>query len=501
MKSNNQKTQFGIYQAKLHLYSDNSGKTMRTFFFTLFVLLTTSFSADLHGSRGIPSFRWMKEVGAKSFPESKKVFYVNDFGGIGDAIFNNTEAIQKTIDACAAAGGGVVSFRPGIYVTGSVFIKSNVNFNVPRGVMLAGSQLIEDYRRIDTRVAGIEMVWPAAMINIIGQKNAAITGKGVIHGRGKVFWDKYWDMRREYEAKGLRWIVDYDCERPRGILVSESKDVTVKDIVLYQPGFWSLHILYSEHVTVDNIIISNNIEGRGPSTDGVDIDSSRKILVQNSYINCNDDNFCLKAGRDADGLRVNRPCEYVVIRNCIAGHGDGLFTIGSETSGGIRHIVAYNLQAFGTNYGIRFKSTTNRGGVIEHIYLSNIEMHGVRNPFVVDLDWHPAYSNSVLPPGFNYDSIPSHWRTMLQPVSPEQGTPKFRNVFIENMKAIGARTAIRTIGIETSTLENFQFRNVQIEAQSAGTIDWAKNWRKRNFKVQATDGRPLRILNSVNIKQ
>ncbi|MCE5330566.1 MAG: glycoside hydrolase family 28 protein [Bacteroidales bacterium] len=358
----------------------------------------------------IPHFSWMKDVGAKTFRTSNKTYFVNDFGAIGDAVFICTESIQKAIDQCAANGGGIVTFHPGIYLTGSVFIKSNVNFNIPKGTMLVGSQDIADYTEIPTRVAGIEMSWPAALINITGQENAAITGDGVINGNGKIFWEKYWNMRKEYDPKGLRWIVDYDCKRPRGILISDCKNVTVKDVVLYQPGFWSLHILYSNHVTVDNIIISNNIEGRGPSTDGVDIDSSSKILIQNSNINCNDDNFCLKAGRDADGLRVNRPCEYVVIRNCVAGYGAGLFTCGSETSGGIHDIVVYNMKAVNTACGLRFKSTVQRGGTIENIYLSDIEMVGVHDPLVVDLNWNPAYSTSKLPDGYNPDSIPEHWK-------------------------------------------------------------------------------------------
>lgn len=443
-----------------------------------------------------PSFDWMKDVGAQSYPKGNKVYNVEDYGAEGDATKMNTEAIQKAIDECAANGGGIVTFPPGIFQTGSVFVKNNVDFNIPKGTMLIGSQSLDDYPRIDTRVAGIEMQWPAALINVVGQKNAAISGDGVIHGRGKVFWDKYWSMRNEYEPKGLRWIVDYDCERPRGILISDCSDVTIKGIVLYQPGFWSLHILYSDHVTVDGIVISNNIEGRGPSTDGVDIDSSSKILVQNSHINCNDDNFCLKAGRDADGLRVNRPCEYVVIRNCVAGHGDGLFTCGSETSGGIRNIVAYNMKGVGTKYGLRFKSTLQRGGTIENIYLYNIEMIGVSEPFVVDLNWNPSYSNSLLPEGYDSDTIPYHWKKMLEIVDPKLGVPSFKNIFIENVTATKASSAIKAEGMKDCTMDGFQFKNVCFEASSAGFISFARNWKFQNFSIKASD--ELKLTNNKN---
>lgn len=457
----------------------------------LFLLCSLTIQAQ------IPSFDWMKNVGAHSFPAGSHTYNVTDYGAIGDAITLNTQAIQKAIDDCANQGGGIVTFNPGIFLTGSIFVKENVNFNVPKGTTLIGSLNIEDYKKIDTRVAGIEMKWPAALINIIDQKNAAITGEGTINGRGRIFWETYWEMRKEYVAKNLRWIVDYDCERPRGILISNSSDITVKDIVLYQPGFWSLHILYSHHVTVDNIIISNNIEGRGPSTDGVDIDSSHHILVQNSNINCNDDNFCLKAGRDADGLRVNRPTEYVVIRNCIAGHGDGLFTCGSETSGGIRNVVAYNMKGLGTKYGLRFKSTVQRGGTIENIYLYNIEMIGVRDPFVVDLNWHPSYSNTLLPEGYDKDKLPLHWKKMLTPVSPEQGRPKFKNIYFENVMATNAQTCIKAVGTKETTLDGFSFKNVHFTGKKAGMISFADNWKFENISINAEE-KDIQLENNIN---
>lgn len=255
-----------------------------------------------------------------------------------------------------------------------MFIKSGVNLEIAAGVELRGSTDLNDYPEIDTRVAGIEMKWPAALINILGQKNAAITGKGLVNAQGKIFWDKYWSMRKDYEKKNLRWIVDYDCKRPRTVLIANASDISIKDITLQEAGFWTVHILYSTHITADGIIIRNNVNGHGPSTDGIDIDSSSWVLVQHCDIDCNDDNFCLKSGRDADGLRVNRVTEYVLIQQCISRAGGGLITLGSETSGGIRHILARNLSAEGTGVGIRLKSATTRGGVIEDIHFEQIKV-------------------------------------------------------------------------------------------------------------------------------
>src|SRR5258708_6448746 len=259
---------------------------------------------------------WTKQVGARAFPSAANKMNVKTYGAKSDGVTLSTAEIQSAIDACAAKGGGVVVFDPGSYLTGSLFIKEGVELRIDKGVELKGSQHFEDYPDIDTRIAGIEMKWPAALLNIIGVKKAAITGEGKVNAQGKFCWDKYWAMRKEYDAKGLRWIVDYDAKRVRALLIQEATDITVKGVRFVDAGFWTVQVLYSKYVTVDGIIVRNNEDGHGPSTDGVDIDSSSWVLVQNCDIDCNDDDFCLKAGRDWDGLRVNLPTEYVVIRRC-----------------------------------------------------------------------------------------------------------------------------------------------------------------------------------------
>ncbi len=236
------------------------------------------------------------------------------------------------------------------------------------------------------------MRWPAALINVINVKNAAVTGKGIINARGKFNWDLYWKTRKEYDAKGLRWIVDYDVKRVRTLLVQNAENITIKGLTFKNAGFWTVQLLYSKYITVDGVVIRNNEDGSGPSTDGIDVDSSSWVLIENCDIGCNDDNFCLKAGRDWDGLRVNMPTEYVVIRNCIARRGAGLVTLGSETSGGIRHVLATGLYAKHTDNGLRIKSAATRGGTIEDIYFQNTVMDSVNNAFQFNLNWYPEYS-------------------------------------------------------------------------------------------------------------
>ncbi len=443
---------------------------------------------------------WIKNVGAKKNTFREKTYVVNDYGANNGGTTLTTEAIQKTIDICHEEGGGTVTFKPGTYLTGSVFIKEGVRFYIPEEVTILGSENISDYPEIDTRVAGIEMRWPAALVNILDQQNASIEGEGTIDGQGKIHWDYYWNLRKEYENKNLRWIVDYDAKRPRTILISNSQNIFLKDLNIQRAGFWTVQVLYSEYVTVDGIKIRNNIGGHGPSTDGVDIDSSKWILVQNCDIDCNDDNFCLKAGRDWDGLRVNRPTEYVVIQNCIARQGAGLFTLGSETSGSIRHVYASNIQGYGTKNGLNIKSATIRGGTVEDVYMENINMESVGTFITISMNWNPAYSYSKLPEGYTEESLPPHWKKMLTKVAPEsRGIPTFRNIHLQNINVKGAKKAISVAGLETSIVGNVTLKNVHITAETSGSIAYSSNWILKQVSINSLDNSKIKIENCKNV--
>jgi polygalacturonase len=434
-----------------------------------------------------------------------KEFRVRNYGAVPDGKTLCTSAIQKTIDAAASEGGGKVLFESGVYLSGAIFAKSNVELVIDEGTELRGVIDENAYPEMWSRVAGIEMNWPSGLINACGVQNVKITGKGLINGQGEYWWHKYWGddrlggMRKVYTASGLRWAVDYDCKRPRNIIVINSSNITLEKLTVVKSPFWNVHICYSDRVHVDGIIVKDN---RGPSTDGIDIDSSTNVLVENCFIECNDDNICIKSGRDADGLRVNKITENIIIRNCETGAGAGI-TIGSETSGGVRNVEIYNIKANKTDNGLRLKSARTRGGLIENIKVHVIEMIDVPNPFSFLMNWNPSYSYSQIPEDWEGE-IPAHWKLLLEPVEPERGIPEFRNIDISNISvksaALSSSKAFDVEAYAEKPINNVSFKNITIETQKAGAIINAKDWTMDNVVLRTVDQETLRVENCDNVE-
>lgn len=423
-------------------------------------------------------------------PEGR--FDVRDFGATGDGETLDTRAIQAGIDAAFGAGGGTVEVPEGLFLSGALFLKSNVELNLAAGATIRAVPDDRQYPEIWSRIAGVEMDWPAALINIYQPRNVRITGKGTIDGHGKHWWDKFWGdppmsggLYQDYAARGLRWAVDYDCKRVRGVLAHAAQDVLIKDVTVMRSGFWTLTMTYCERAHVDGVIVRNNVDGFGPSSDGINTDSSSDILVENCDIDCNDDNLCIKSGKDADGLRVNRPAENIVYRNCLTRSGHGLFTLGSETSGGMRNIEVYGLKAVGTTMGLRFKSAKVRGGTMENISFHDIAMEGVTYPFHFELNWYPEYSYATIPERIPEDSVPERWKALTAPVIPaERGIPEFRDISFSDITVTKAEQGFYVNAYPEKPMRNICWKNVHVEANEPGEIRHARDWNMDNVTLR-----------------
>ncbi|MCX6896595.1 MAG: glycoside hydrolase family 28 protein [Verrucomicrobia bacterium] len=398
---------------------------------------------------------------------------ITRFGAVGDGKTLNTKTIQAAIDRCAASGGGTVVVPKGVFVTGSIFLKQGVNLSVGKNAVLKGSQNTNDYPWIDTRIAGLEMKWPAALVNADGVTNLQISGAGTIDGSGESWWQDYWRVRA-LEKDGID--PHFKVARPRLVHIIRSEKVLVKDVTLKDSAFWNLQLTYCDGVEVRGVKV--RVTGgkvRAASTDGIDVDSTRNVLIADCDIECDDDGICLKSGRDADGLRVNRPTENVIIRNCRVTRAAGLVVIGSETSGGIRHVRVEDCFAgSGCSEVVRFKTRMGRGGVVEDIVYENIQADGVRQVF-----------------NFNMDSFATTWlpEEFRAPVSEELGRPVFRDITVRNLTAKNCEAAGHIVGLLESPIINLTLENVDIRNAEKGFS--VRNTRQFLCKNVKLNGKPF----------
>lgn len=399
-------------------------------------------------------------------------YLISEHGAVGDGRTLNTKSIQTVVEKCAGQGGGVIVVPSGTFVTGSIFLKPGVNLHLEQGGVLKGSQNTNDYPWIDTRIAGLEMKWPAALINARGVTNLQITGEGTIDGSGERWWREYWDARAK--ANGID--PHFKIARPRLVHIINSTNVVVRGLTLKDSAFWNLQLTYCDGVVIRDLTIrAPTTPIRAASSDGIDIDSTRNVLIEGCDIECADDAICLKSGRDADGLRVNRPTENVVIRNCRVGKAAGLVVFGSETAGGIRNVRISDCRADeGCEEVVRFKTRMGRGGVVEDVVYENITATGTARVFNFNMD---AFSTTWLPEEF---------RT---PVPAEQGTPVFRNITVRNLRAVNCAAAGRIAGLSESPLRNLRLENVSIEAKRGFTI---QNTQELKFQNVTVNGQPVK---------
>jgi polygalacturonase len=424
----------------------------------------------------------------KNAPAAERVLDIRKFGAVGDSVRVNTRAIQKAVDECFRSGGGTVLIAGGVYSSGAIFLKSNVHLRIAKGAKLRAVAGIENYPVLkNTRIAGIEMDWPSAFINAIDAKNVVLEGEGTIDGSGYYWWENYWTKRDSLSKTIPGDLIDWYVPRPRLVLFDKVTDSRISGLKLMNSGFWTVHICYSKSVVMEGLDIFNpiNEEGkRAASTDGIDIDSSRDIIVSNCTISVDDDCIAVKSGRGSDGLRVNIPTENVVIENCLFKAGHGGVSMGTETAGGVRNVLVRNNKADGNSAAIKFKPRPGRAGVVENITHDGWDIQN--GGTAIDYALRKV----------NGDDYIDEWQKIAVPFA--KATPRYRNITIRNVKAAGMKKAIAFLGWPLAHAENIWLENISLDAQQAGEFQYVDNLVLKNVEVKAP-GKALQFTEVTNL--
>jgi alpha-L-rhamnosidase len=332
---------------------------------------------------------------------AEEQFAVTDYGAVAGGAGLNTAAIQRAIDAAATKGGGTVVIPAGIFRSGSLFLKPGVALHLAEGAVLKGSENIEDYPKLTTRIEGHFEPWRMALVNAQGLAQLRISGPGHLDGSGPIYWNAFWKRRGENPK-----CTNLEVERPRLLFIDRCTNVRITNIALRDSGFWNLHLYRCRDVLIEGlrITIPSAVNGlRGPSTDGIDVDSSQNVTIRKCYISTGDDDIALKgskgplADRDAD----SPPVENILIEDCEVGDGNGLVTCGSEATV-VRHVTVRNCVMSGRATVLTLKLRPDTPQHYEDITLDGIRLAGGGRLLNVapwtqffDLQGRPAPSRTV----------------------------------------------------------------------------------------------------------
>lgn len=415
----------------------------------------------------------MPELSLPSFPD--RDFVITKFGAQEGGQVLITDAIKKTIAACHQSGGGRVIIPSGIWMTGPIHLKSNVNLHLKDGAELRFHDDPDLYLPLVlTRFEGFECYNYSPLIYANGCHHIGITGKGKLVGNGEKWWP--WKLKRT-QHKHVRKLNQMCADgvpvkdrkfgikgglRPSFVQPFRCTNVLIEGVTIENGPFWTVHPVYCEKIIVRGISIYTN----GPNTDGVNLDSCKYGLVEHCYFSTGDDSVSLKSGINEDGWRVNKPCEYIVIRHCQTEAGHGGVVIGSEMSGGVQYIFAHDMDIKKNDKAIRIKSMRGRGGFVKNVYFENFRVGVVRDA-VIQINM--KYSASSVKPLGNK-------------------APVFENIFIKNITCDKAKIGYRVIGLKEQSIKNVSLENITIKkAENESSVSCVDGLKLTNVHI---NGRP-----------
>lgn len=433
------------------------------------------------------------KIVAPSF--KNKDYNILAFGAIADGKTLNTTAINKAIETCSAQGGGRVIVPEGTFLTGRVYLKSNVNLFLTEKSTLLFSRNPEDYPIVLTRWEGMELMNYSAFIYAYGEKNIGLTGTGTIDGNSdnEHWWNwngaprfgwkegmgnqraarkKLHDQTHEKLNARKRIYGKGDYLRPNFVQPYNCKNVVISGIKVVNSPMWCLNPVLCENLTVENVKVISH----GPNNDGCDPEACKNVLIKNCYFDTGDDCIAIKSGRDDDGRDIGKPAENHLIEGCTFKAGHGGVVIGSEISGGAKNIYAINciMDSPELDRVLRIKTSSARGGIIQNVFMKDVKVG--------------TYKEAAVRCNMFYEQ-------------PGNFMPTIRNVWVENMEVErGGKYALLINAYKESPVTNIRMVNCNINGVKIPyNVDNVKNLLMENVVINGQNTLlPDSVKNTVN---
>ncbi len=451
----------------------------------------------------------------------KDTLNIAQLGAVPDGQTLNSKYINNAIKELNKKGGGVVLIPPGLWLTGPILLKSNINLHLEAGATLFFTKDFDQYPLVKGNWEGVPQMRNQSPISASNESNIAITGKGIIDGNGDAWrmvkkdklnetqWKKlvssggvlsddqktWYPSEKSKKGAGLQnpglilpgkddafYNSIKDFLRPNLVLLASCKYVLLEGVTFQNSPAWCLHPLMSEQLTVRNISVRNPWYAQ--NGDGIDVESCKNVLIENSVFDVGDDGLCMKSGRDEEGRKRGMPTENLMIRNCTVYAAHGGFVIGSEMSGGVRNIYVSNCTFIGTDVGLRFKTARGRGGVVENIFVDHIYMKDIVGEAILFDMYYMA--KDPVPLSGEKRELP---RVEFKPV--DAGTPVFRNFHISHVYCNGAAKAIFVRGLPEMHVKDIELRDMVLKADKGFDIQEASGISFTNIRVLSAATYPV----------
>ena len=401
----------------------------------------------------------------------KRECNIKEYGAVGDGETLNTEAFRKAIEDCSKKGGGKVIIPKGKWLSGAIHLKNNINLYLAENSELIFTANLKDYLpAVFSRFQGIELYNYSPPIYAKDCENIAITGKGKIIGNGEE-WKKWSDSSDVTKERDMLYKKAAECIpvsdrifanetsglRPSFVQFINCKNIFINGITIGDGPMWTIHPIYSENIKISGI----KIDTHSANTDGIVIDSSKNVIIENSVLSTGDDAIAIKSGLEEDGWKINIPSENIVVKNCQFTKGHGAVSIGSEMSGGIRNVFVNKNSLAGIESGFRIKSTMSRGGFIENIWVKDLNViQAIKEVIIFNLVYNSKLEKNEL------------------------HNPYIKNIYINNVKADNSNQALRIESFTGSHIENVIIENLNVKEKKSSYIDNASGIVFRNIDIQ-----------------